>query len=227
MGIVNATPDSFSDDGGPATLTSTRPAACLPRRRRPDRRRRRVARRGDRPAVAAEEEIERVLPLVRALAAGGRARLDRHATSRQWRRRRSMRAPRWSTTSAACAIPSLADGVRPHRRGAGDDAHARARRRRRCSTRRTTTTSSTTCPASCASGWPWPARRPGRGADRARPRAGLRQDARPDGRRAAAPRALRALGRPLLLAVSRKDFVGALTGRAPRERGAGTLAAIG
>jgi dihydropteroate synthase len=34
------------------------------------------------------------------------------------------------------------------------------------------------------------------------------------------------LGRPILLAVSRKDFVGALTGRAPRERGAGTLAAL-
>jgi dihydropteroate synthase len=38
---------------------------------------------------------------------------------------------------------------------------------------------------------------------------------------------LHALGRPLLLAVSRKDFVGALTGRAPGDRGAGTLAAIG
>ena len=38
---------------------------------------------------------------------------------------------------------------------------------------------------------------------------------------------LHGLGRPLLLAVSRKDFVGALTGRAPRERGPGTLAAIG
>ena len=36
-----------------------------------------------------------------------------------------------------------------------------------------------------------------------------------------------ALGRPVLLAVSRKDFVGALTGRPPRERLAGTLAAIG
>jgi dihydropteroate synthase len=34
------------------------------------------------------------------------------------------------------------------------------------------------------------------------------------------------LGRPILLAASRKDFVGALTGRAPRERGAGTLAAL-
>jgi dihydropteroate synthase len=38
---------------------------------------------------------------------------------------------------------------------------------------------------------------------------------------------LAALGRPILLAVSRKDFVGALTGRPPRERLAGSLAAIG
>jgi dihydropteroate synthase len=38
--------------------------------------------------------------------------------------------------------------------------------------------------------------------------------------------ALHALGRPLLLAISRKDFVGALTRRPPRERLAGTLAAL-
>jgi dihydropteroate synthase len=37
---------------------------------------------------------------------------------------------------------------------------------------------------------------------------------------------LHELALPLLLAVSRKDFVGALTGRAPRERLAGTLAAL-
>jgi dihydropteroate synthase len=36
-----------------------------------------------------------------------------------------------------------------------------------------------------------------------------------------------ALGYPVLLAVSRKDFIGALTQRSPRRRGAGTLAAIG
>jgi dihydropteroate synthase len=36
---------------------------------------------------------------------------------------------------------------------------------------------------------------------------------------------LRALGRPLLLAVSRKYFLGAITGRPPAERLAGTLAA--
>jgi dihydropteroate synthase len=38
---------------------------------------------------------------------------------------------------------------------------------------------------------------------------------------------LRELGRPLLLAVSRKDFVGALTDRPPAGRLAGTLAAVG
>src|SRR5262249_41619505 len=38
---------------------------------------------------------------------------------------------------------------------------------------------------------------------------------------------LRSLGRPILLAASRKDFVGAITGRAPAARDAGTLAALG
>jgi dihydropteroate synthase len=38
--------------------------------------------------------------------------------------------------------------------------------------------------------------------------------------------ALHAFERPVLLAVSRKDFVGAVTGRAPGERLAGTLAAV-
>lgn len=35
-----------------------------------------------------------------------------------------------------------------------------------------------------------------------------------------------ALGRPVLLALSRKDFVGALTGRPPSQRGPGTLGAV-
>jgi dihydropteroate synthase len=39
--------------------------------------------------------------------------------------------------------------------------------------------------------------------------------------------ALSELGRPILLAASRKDFIGALTSRAPRDRLAGTLAAVG
>jgi dihydropteroate synthase len=39
--------------------------------------------------------------------------------------------------------------------------------------------------------------------------------------------AVLALGRPVLLAVSRKDFLGAITGRPAPERGAATLAAVG
>ena len=39
--------------------------------------------------------------------------------------------------------------------------------------------------------------------------------------------ALREFGRPILLAASRKDFVGAITGREPAARDAGTLAALG
>jgi dihydropteroate synthase len=38
---------------------------------------------------------------------------------------------------------------------------------------------------------------------------------------------LHELGRPILMAISRKDFIGALTGRSPRERLPGTLAALG
>lgn len=38
---------------------------------------------------------------------------------------------------------------------------------------------------------------------------------------------VRALGRPLLLALSRKDFIGAIDHRPPRERLGGTLAAVG
>ena len=37
---------------------------------------------------------------------------------------------------------------------------------------------------------------------------------------------VQALGRPVLLAVGRKDFIGAATGRPPRQREAGTLAAF-
>jgi len=37
---------------------------------------------------------------------------------------------------------------------------------------------------------------------------------------------LHELGRPVLMAVSRKDFIGALTARPPRGRLAGTLAAL-
>jgi dihydropteroate synthase len=40
-------------------------------------------------------------------------------------------------------------------------------------------------------------------------------------------KALHAFGRPVLAAISRKYFVGAISGRPPHERLAGTLAALG
>jgi dihydropteroate synthase len=40
-------------------------------------------------------------------------------------------------------------------------------------------------------------------------------------------RQLHDLGRPVLLAASRKDFIGAITGRSPKQRLAGSLAAVG
>jgi len=42
----------------------------------------------------------------------------------------------------------------------------------------------------------------------------------------AASERLHELGRPVLMAISRKDFIGALTGRSPRARLPGTLAAL-
>ena len=65
-----------------------------------------------------------------------------------------------------------------------------------------------------------------RRADPARPGPGLRQDPGPDGGEPASPRHAPRARRPILLAISRKDFVGAITGRPPRERLAGTLAAL-
>lgn len=42
----------------------------------------------------------------------------------------------------------------------------------------------------------------------------------------AIPEVIAEFGRPVMLAVSRKDFVGAITGRRPSERGAGTFGAL-
>ena len=58
------------------------------------------------------------------------------------------------------------------------------------------------------------------------PGPGLRQDAGGEREVLRALPRLHALGRPMLLPVSRKYFIGAITGRAPGERLAGTLAAM-
>ena len=107
MGIVNATPDSFSDAGDHPTLEARRAVELL------------EAgadiidvggesASGHHPAVTAEEEIARVVPLIERLAARG-ATSPSTPTSPRSPRRRSPPAPRSSTTSPGCATPALAD----------------------------------------------------------------------------------------------------------------------
>ena len=189
MGIVNATPDSFSDEGElPDTRGAPRPRArAAGRRGGHPRRRRRV--RARRPPAGAGRGGDRArgAASIAGLAGRGRARLRRHPQARGGRGRRARRGRRSSTTSPGLRDPALAAVCARVRRRAGDHAHARGAeghaarprplRRRRRRRRRV------------------PARADGRRVaagvaeeqillDPAR----LRQDARADGRRAAAAR---------------------------------------
>ena len=123
--------------------------------------------------------------------------------------------------------PALADDLRAHRRGAGDHAHARGAEGDAARTRRAMTTWSRTSSGSSPSA-STVARSHGVGEWQ------IVLDPGPDFAKTPAQTvavlrrldAVRALGHPVLLAVSRKDFLGAITGRAAPERGAGTLAAL-
>ena len=163
-----------------------------------------------------------MVPLVERLAAAGRAGLGRHATSRPWPRRRWRRARRSSTTSPGCATrrwPTCARApgaalVIMHTRvepkgtlldpARYDDVVADV----------------VGLPARADGGARSP---PAWGRSRScstRARTSPRRPRRRSPCCGGSTRVL-ALGRPVLLAVSRKDFVGALTGRGPRERGRG------
>ncbi len=227
MGIVNATPDSFSDAGDHPTLEArTAHAAAL------------VAAgadlldvggesaRGDRPAVGADEEIARVVPLIERLADLGAAiSIDTYK-------------PQVAAAAVAAGATLVNDvsGLRDlgvadvcARTGAGlvlmhtrvapkgtllepgfygdvaDDVITFLRKRVAAAVARGVAVEQIVLD-------PGPdfAKTP------AQTVAILRR--LPD---------LAALGRPVLLAASNKDFVGALTGRGPRERLPGTLAALG
>ena len=132
MGILNVTPDSFSDGGAllERRRGGRRRRADGGRRRRPARRRRRVhaaraRRRSPRPrsCAACSRSIEAL--------AGARpgADLHRHLQGGGGRRRRSRRARRSSTTSAGCATTRAGRGGGQPRLPIIADAHARAVRR--------------------------------------------------------------------------------------------------
>ena len=85
MGVLNVTPDSFSDGGAhldPGAAIAGRPGDGRGRRRH-RRRRRREHPAGRAPVPPAIEEQARVLPVIRALAAAGlRVSIDtRHAAT--------------------------------------------------------------------------------------------------------------------------------------------------
>jgi dihydropteroate synthase len=226
MGIVNATPDSFSDGRGTLSLDE-----------RLEHARGLVAAgadildvggesaRGDRPAVPADEEIARVLPLVERLAGeGALVSVDTHKPE-----------VAAAAVAAGAAIVNDVSGLRDLRL-----ADVCARSGAALVVMHTRVEPKGTLLD------------PGRYEDvvadvvellRERIAAAVARgvaeeqiivDPGPDFAKTPAQTvavlrrldAVGALGRPVLLAVSRKDFVGALTGRAPANRDAGTLAAL-
>jgi dihydropteroate synthase len=224
MGIVNATPDSFSDIQGEKPLSALAERALELR----------LAGaaivdvggesgRTDRPAVSIEEEIARVVPLVERLASEGVA----------------VSVDTWRAPVARAAIAAGAAMINDVS-GLSEPAIADA-----CAAAGAGLVITHTRLAPKTKGFPTYAdvvadvvellgeraalaRERGVGADQLLLDPGFDLAKTP----AESVELLRrlseldSLGRPLLLAISRKDFVGALTGRPPRERDAGTLAAI-
>jgi dihydropteroate synthase len=226
MGIVNATPDSFSDPGelptaearlarGRALLAAGADILDVGGE----------SASGHRPAVAAEEEIARVVPVIEALAAAGAlVSVDTHK-----------RAVAAAAVAAGAAIVNDVSGLLDLRLAeiCADTGAALVITHTRVRPKGTLLD---------------PDRYEDVVADvtaflRERMQAALDAgvgeeqivlDPGPDFAKTPAQTvavlrrldAVLALGRPVLLAVSRKDFVGALTGRPAPERGAGTLAAI-
>ena len=229
MGIVNVTPDSFSDGGrylDPGARHRARHALLAEGADLLD-----LGAESTRPGsepVPADEQWRRLEPVLpSACAAGGRA-VHGHRERRGGRARARARGARSSTTSRALARPG----------------HGRRRGRARapgwcsctCAARPRTMQRDTALRRRDRRGGGLPARAPG-----ARPRpAGVPREcvafdpgigfgktrrAQPGTARAASPSWWRS-GRPLLVGASRKSFLGALTGdEGPRDRLEASLAA--
>ena len=125
MGILNVTPDSFSDGG-----------MFVDRERALDHARRMVADGADiidiggestrpgAPRCPCDDELDRVVPVVEALARRRPSGQRRHAEARRHARRAGMPARSWSTTCARCRRPARWMRVRRQRCGGVPDAHA-------------------------------------------------------------------------------------------------------
>ena len=225
MGIVNASPESFSD-GTRVGGVSDQLARAL-----------RLVEEGadlidvggesgvtDRPAVSADEEAERVVPLVERLAAEGVV-VSVDTWTGEVARAALVAGAALVNDVSGLSDPAVADACAAE--GAGlVITHTRAEPKRKVFPDYGDVAADV---VGFLSERLAQARARGVGEEQ------LLVDPGPDlaKRPADTVAALRALpevvalGRPVLLALSRKDFVGALTGRPPRERLAGTLAAIG
>ncbi len=227
MGIVNASPDSFSDGGRHATLDARVALAA----ELIDAGAAIIDVGGEsattgRPPVEIEREIERVAPLVRRIAGelGALVSVDTYKP-----------AVARAAIGAGAGIVNDVSGLRDPElasacaeTGAALVADAHARRAARTPTRPDLYGDVTGDVLAFLRERIALARAAGVGEEQ------LIVDPGPDFAKTPAQtirllgevERLHELGRPLLIAISRKDFVGALTGRAPRERLAGTLAAL-
>lgn len=225
MGVVNATPDSFSDLPGSKTIAD-----------RVELAERLIADGADiidvggesgvtsQPAVSVEQEIERVVPIVEAISQipGAVVSIDTYKPA----------VARAATSAGARLIndvSGLAD-VDLAAAAAGSDAaivlmHTRARPKQKLFPHYDDVVADVQTFLSGAI-----ARAAGAGV----PLNKIILDPGPDFAKTPAQTIevlrelpqLAELGHPILLAISRKDFVGALLDRGPRERDAGTLAAL-
>ena len=228
MGIVNATPDSFSDDGLHQTLTERVALAASLLSQGADL----IDVGGEsgvtnRPVVAAEEETARVVPLIGRIVSelGARVSIDTYKPAVA----RAAVAAGASIVNDVSGLrdPALAD-VCAQTGAALVIMHTIAPPKRRVHDRsldgRIVDAVRLFLEAQIE-----------RAMDRGVAFEQLMVDPGPDFSKTpaqtievlAALQELHALERPILLAVSRKDFLGALTHRGPRERLAGTLAAVG
>lgn len=224
MGIVNATPDSFSDPQGqkePAALTERALSQVQDGAHIID-----VggeSGRTDRVAISEQEEAARVVPLVAALAAAGVA-----VSVDTWR----VGPARAALDAGAAMINDVSGLAEPAlaalcaRSGAAlVITHTRAAPKTKAFPEYTDVVADVLALLRD---------RTALALDAGVPHDGLLLDPGIDLSKTPAESVevlrrlpeLYPLGRPLLLAISRKDFVGALTGRRPAERGAGTLAAV-
>jgi dihydropteroate synthase len=225
MGILNATPDSFSDAGDHPDLAARFERGLELSREGAD-----LLDIGgesgvtDRPAVGPAEEIERVVPLVQSLAATGTdVSVDTYKPS----------VARAAVEAGAIMVNDPSGLIDPDLAGVCADSgaalvvtHTRARPKeklvepryddvvddvKRFLGQRLEVARTAGVPDDRLLVCPGP---------------DLGKDPAQTIELLARLEEVAALGFPVLLAVSRKDFVGALTRRAPRERLGGTLAAV-